>query len=947
MKTFKNFFYETPYDLQLEMAFQQKNITGLRKLYDDHDLKWLHNFPIDKWNRAIAWRYSEGLLRASEAREQGITPDGVQEVRVFAGHGKWLIFQIDPKSMDLITQLEKPVDIEQLRNLSHDEIAQGKYTGGHNDWDVSAPMRAKDKKGNVRTDLKAQHSFSSFETMPQDPLVTAKRTLRLWFWATQAGILGESRKEFDGQPTTMSTVKFGSETFVVPVVKKTLNYTLVDKTGKQTPVSKEVEQPVLNNGRLVKSPPSHRTKVKEAFNLDAGRAGDKELTKTYLTDFHKGDILNKLKEMNIGSARLQDAQEWLEENAKSGSSKTLADLLKFLDFRESPNDEANRVSMLKAFDRLSPEQQSYLSSQYTSAHVAKRLWDDEYKANSPSLSQMYLFGGWDAQKQQGQRYTCADMSVTELRETIGKWYQRFLKQAEKGKKSFCASLAGTGPLNSSIASCLASNDQVEAVIADWLAYNLCHPKWGVGQGKEEVMSRDPNEADEELDKRQKGFAKDMCRRFAQLDLDGMMGTRRRRNKMGVSLDSPASAGGSGEEGATVGSLTGAEKKVSGLAGTEVDKATQGQRSEANRTKVGAVDIATWLHMKRPDFSGDMTITQDEMAFGKKAEDIQAAFQALYNQHLAKGNSSDDSIEFAAANLPDELDRRGIEYDKDLAKSVAGQVGKSAGEDTGGFEEEDEIVFELQKLAQQGEGKIVLPNGNEVQIDLETLSKLDDNQLNQTLQVVKKYFNDNVHDAIFNQYWPQVEKRLAALRKTAAPGPTTSAPTALDQKYKSLERIYAAFVKDTKTPVPKVAQFLANPENITNLRQAGQMLSQHPDPQVKAKVQSMMKWIEDYLKWKQEVGTLQGEAAVVAGYPPYDKGEVNKVQRTANFWGAVDCDPNGGNCNTGNSIEGDPIGAKKKKKKSLKEYLEEQKLNYYRSRLEERVKNVPKHERKRS
>ena len=157
MKTFKNFFYENPYDLQLEMAFGQKNITGLRKLYDDHDLRWLHNFPVDKWNRAIAWRYSEGLLRASEGREQGISPDGTQEVRVSAGHGKWLVFNIDPKSMDLINQLEKPVDIEQLRNLSYEEIQQGQYTGGHNDWDVSAPMRAKDNM--VRQEQIQKHSI--------------------------------------------------------------------------------------------------------------------------------------------------------------------------------------------------------------------------------------------------------------------------------------------------------------------------------------------------------------------------------------------------------------------------------------------------------------------------------------------------------------------------------------------------------------------------------------------------------------------------------------------------------------------------------------------------------------------------------------------------------------------------------------------------------------------
>ena len=144
-------------------------------------------------------------------------------------------------------------------------------------------------------------------------------------------------------------------------------------------------------------------------------------------------------------------------------------------------------------------------------------------------------------------------------------------------------------------------------------------------------------------------------------------------------------------------------------------------------------------------------------------------------------------------------------------------------------------------------------------------------------------------------------------------------------------------------MPKVAQFLANPASVTNLRQAGQMLSQHPDPQVRAKVKTMMGWIENYLKWKQEAGAVQGESAVVMGYPPY-KGVAAALKGQANAWGAVDCDSNGGNCNTGNSIEGDPIGIKKKKKKSLKEYLEEQKLNYYRKRLEERVKNVSRHAR---
>ena len=141
-----------------------------------------------------------------------------------------------------------------------------------------------------------------------------------------------------------------------------------------------------------------------------------------------------------------------------------------------------------------------------------------------------------------------------------------------------------------------------------------------------------------------------------------------------------------------------------------------------------------------------------MAFGQKAEDIQAAFQFLFNQHLAQGNTSDNAIEFAAANLPAELDRRGIEYDREVAKAVASTVSKSAGEDGGStIEAEDEIAFELKKLAKKGEGKITLPNGSEVEIDLTTLSKLDDGRLNQTLQVIKRYFNDNVSDAMFKQY----------------------------------------------------------------------------------------------------------------------------------------------------------------------------------------------------
>jgi hypothetical protein len=962
---FKDFFYNQPFPIYIEMAQGQGNISGFRKLFDDDDLRYLHHFPLELWPQALQWRYGEGMMRAAEARHEGQPYIGEQEIKLkLKPKGKEVyIFTLDPQSEKFIQHMEEPSNAEEV--LGWDKEASDFPSGGL-DYDLSRPQRARNEKGEIRTDPEARHTVASLFTMAKGNV--PKYAIRTWLWGSASGVLGEPREEFDGQPTEMHKlvmpVRGGDDVLDLPAVRKKLEYK-VYANGKIKNVAKEEWLPVLNSGKLTK--PMQKFGLREVFNIPV----ETKLSQVDVDTLGNTEyVLNTLKErLGLTDARAEDVKEWLNTTPE----KTLETLEKYLNYEHVKEWKARRIAQLKDFSKLSPERQQAFKTHFHTGHEAKAFHDPDY--NIPRG--LFLIGGWQPQALQPRRTPCLDMTLEEKKLIQDRWTPKYIEEAKKAKNKFVKNLAGKGKANEFIASEMRENEGIETQIAMWLALNMCDPKVGLGNDTKAALNRGVKNGVFSLDNlsdswlKKKGqewraFAKNQCEKLKQKDWG--QGTRRLRQDIGMqSVDQQL--GGEGEgEGISFLDLGPTEIKnlITGVATSEDFKGLP-------RNLPGEVEFAKHLEEIRRDFA-----TEDEKAAleARRINEMLGALirgihEALYDKYFKETNDAEQAVKLAGDSLPQVLKEKGVTGNQELINQQIANVEKSATEESELTPEEQEqlesFLAELESLKNDGLAEL---GDIEINVlDLENLGPQDkipaakyiigskippDAQW--TRQEFEKYLKKLVQTTLIHiphgeavkrlgdfdtEFWPAIQKYIygsvgAPSTAPEAPAPTTVSGVAeipYDQHFKGLQLVHQKMQEDA----PGTFYYLKKNED--QLKKLAQMMHNHPDPQKRTEAIKMLQDIGEYWKSKLPKSTattesVASEAEVVMGSGPYKKWK----HKDFNAWGAAG-DPMGVSPDEG------PIGVKKKKKKKkkkvkekIKEHIEKLRLKPYRDRLEEKVKN---------
>lgn len=223
-------------------------------LFDEDDWRFLSQFPPQLWTRALNWRYGDGLLSASEARERSrdkkyASVPNKQDVEIEDNNGKKYIFRgIYAGLRDLMRKLERPVithagykpnkdeipyEIEDVEGPSLDELDfdapdektvrpdhkhPSEYKGGVYDMDLTKPIKLSqafvdslpsnhylltniepmseedpkaEKKARAKLMKMYAHSFASMPAMREE---VAREQLQNWIRLMGLGLLGNVPK---------------------------------------------------------------------------------------------------------------------------------------------------------------------------------------------------------------------------------------------------------------------------------------------------------------------------------------------------------------------------------------------------------------------------------------------------------------------------------------------------------------------------------------------------------------------------------------------------------------------------------------------------------------------------------------------------------------------------------------------------------------------------------
>lgn len=229
---------------------------------DDEDYAFLSQFHPEVWSQALKWRYNEGLLNASSAREEGD-----KSYNNISNEAKSISFIIPKRSggfikrvyynaydgkiytglRNLFEKLEKPVkyyDDYKVRSEGNpynpqtpegpglDTISKGgkpweEYLGGLYDVDLTNPLkintdlvdelpddhpwltRVSDDPQEAREKLKKAppHSFAGMPVMQQD---TASKIIAMWIKSQALGLLGSAKNAKD--PITGKKLEINGKT---------------------------------------------------------------------------------------------------------------------------------------------------------------------------------------------------------------------------------------------------------------------------------------------------------------------------------------------------------------------------------------------------------------------------------------------------------------------------------------------------------------------------------------------------------------------------------------------------------------------------------------------------------------------------------------------------------------------------------------------------------------
>jgi hypothetical protein len=908
MESFRNFIYRKDWPVYCEMAYMQGNITRFTKLFDDDDLRFLHNFPLmigktPIWPQALAWRYSEGIMQAAEAREKDPNYAGGGMVKIDFDRiqkGKAIptkyYFKVDPKNFELIQQLEKQNDPEQIKGTSIEDIHGGKFKGSV-DYDVSRPLRAKDEFGKEIKDKWARHTVASFRTMDRTKNF-ARNTLRIWMAGTASGVLGPFREEFDGQETQVRKVhplSQGGE-FELPCIQKTVKWVEQIQGKPPKAVQDTVWLPVLNEGRLTN--PISNYNLKEIFNLkeeqniknvypsDVG--GEEAVFKKLATPRNQGGL-------GLTQEKLQDAKEWLKAHPEA-SLKKLED---FLNYKHISEEKYRRIRMLRDFDKLSPERQKTLQTQYHTGHEAKAFHDP----GSFELPQNYLIiGGWNPQKDQPVRVPCPEMSNEERQEILSRWLDFWRQCAQQGRFEFIRHAQDEGEHGKNLARQFRDLDNFDYMVAqDFISLNMCHPTKGLGETKEEAFNRgvqngkfNIDNVDEKWLKKRatkwKNYAFDICKSLGQKDWGS--GTRRLRQKM-VALDAPLAAG---EEGASsLGEMLSKKDIQKGMRGEyNLDELVKLLPKNQQQT----LDFARHLEELRMDF------VDKEKREGTLAQRItlaQAAFisqtiRRLYNEAylklidsgLSQKEINKKAYEYVDEHLSNEVKEKGISGKSELIKqqlmNTEFSVGAGSAKSPLGLEEREYNEEMLEDLPETGLADFYTePDSSEKQlIELEKIKNLETPEeklkhLEALRSFLGKLFNYDeplVNDEsmsgkdLVQKVWGGIEdfvgvclpepEPVAEAEPEEEPEEAPKPTIPYDHIYNNLVKIHDKIVKKE----PGVLEKLQAGKD--QLMKIAQLLGEHPDQEKRNKAMEMLKEIGQFMK----AAPTTPSGPVLASYEPY-------------------------------------------------------------------------------
>lgn len=167
--------------------------------YDENDWKFLSQFPTEFWNRALLWRYSEGLIRASKERKkfdpnEKTYPDLDYEKQfTFVNKdGSEIIFPGQSSKgfyiglTELLKKLENPVT-SHIRNIdfrqtdtNHPEHFS-QYKGGLHDYDF--------------TGYQEETGMFAGASPMKEGVKIAEESLEAWYKAMGLGLLGKTDNE--------------------------------------------------------------------------------------------------------------------------------------------------------------------------------------------------------------------------------------------------------------------------------------------------------------------------------------------------------------------------------------------------------------------------------------------------------------------------------------------------------------------------------------------------------------------------------------------------------------------------------------------------------------------------------------------------------------------------------------------------------------------------------
>jgi hypothetical protein len=205
------------------------------------------------------------------------------------------------------------------------------------------------------------------------------------------------------------------------------------------------------------------------------------------------------------------------------------------------------------------------------------------------------------------------------------------------------------------------------------------------------------------------------------------------------------------------------------------------------------------------------------------------------------------------------------------------------------------VAELEDLATKGQTYISKMGYN---IDLDTLKDRTPQEKETVLNLILKHFSDEgIPSNVIAQYWPQIKTQVAL-----------ESVLNLNRKLRLLEDTHLILSEGEELSL----------EHIGKVRRlAKYLMENHPIPSKKRFASVLIEEIEKFLEMSVVMGT---------GTSKKEKDNIKKtIGKQANVWGA----PGAGWVSTPKE---DPI------KKSLKEYLENKKIDQYKERLSERLKN---------